>query len=88
MNRFDVNHVPPEIAQSIDGFSQTCKCGEMLKIKLIEPITFVRMSVKSHHGCGKKLASGQWWGFCGETDMGQTYSALCEECGGEFKLAE
>jgi hypothetical protein len=22
--------------------------------------------------CGKLLKEGQWWHFCGETDMGQT----------------
>ena len=37
--------------------------------------------------CGKPLAAGQWWGFCGETDMGQTAPALCTECGGDLKLA-
>lgn len=31
-------------------------------------------------GCGKRLAAGQWWSFCGETDMGQTTPALCEKC--------
>jgi hypothetical protein len=39
-------------------------------------------------GCGAKLAKGQWWTFCGETDMGQTPPVLCTECGGEFKRAE
>lgn len=38
--------------------------------------------------CEKRLAPGQYWGFCGETDMGQTEPALCTECGGEYKLAE
>lgn len=37
--------------------------------------------------CGHTLAKGQWWNFCGETDMGQTLPALCTECGGEFKRA-
>lgn len=38
--------------------------------------------------CGKILKEGQWWHFCGETDMGQTPPALCEECEpGGFKLA-
>ena len=38
--------------------------------------------------CGKILKEGQWWHFCGETDMGQTAPALCEECEpGGFKLA-
>lgn len=37
-------------------------------------------------GCKRKLAYGQWWSFCGETDMGQTVPALCTECGGEFIL--
>ena len=35
-------------------------------------------------GCGARLAPGQYWGFCGETDMGQTLPALCKQCGGEF----
>ena len=38
--------------------------------------------------CNKPLAAGQWWNFCGETDMGQTMPALCIECGGEYKLKE
>ena len=39
-------------------------------------------------GCRAKLAPGQWWGWCGETDMGQTAPALCVECGGTFKRAD
>jgi len=39
-------------------------------------------------GCGKKLAKGQWWGHCGETDMGQTLPALCTHCGGVYILQE
>jgi hypothetical protein len=35
---------------------------------------------RSPEGCGKKLAAGQFWSYCGETDMGQTAPALCEEC--------
>ena len=30
--------------------------------------------------CGKKLAPGQWWVSCGETDMGQTAPVQCVEC--------
>lgn len=37
-------------------------------------------------GCGKKLALGQYWTFCGETDMGQLSPALCVECGGKLEL--
>jgi len=37
-------------------------------------------------GCRKRLAPGQWWAFCGETDMGQSAPALCTNCGGEYKL--
>ena len=37
-------------------------------------------------GCKRKLAPGQWWNFCGETDMGQTLPALCTECGGSYIL--
>lgn len=40
------------------------------------------------NGCRARLAPGQWWGWCGETDMGQTAPALCIECGGEFKRAD
>lgn len=39
-------------------------------------------------GCGQRLATGQYWSFCGETDMGQTAPALCTECGGKYKLYE
>lgn len=38
-------------------------------------------------GCRARLAPGQHWAFCGETDMGQTSPALCERCGGSFKRA-
>jgi hypothetical protein len=41
---------------------------------------------KQPDGCKRKLAAGQYWSFCGETDMGQSLPALCTECGGEFKL--
>ncbi len=30
--------------------------------------------------CGSPLAAGQWWTFCGETDMGQTAPVLCNVC--------
>lgn len=39
-------------------------------------------------GCGRGLALGQHWVFCGETDMGQTLPVLCTECGGQFQLRE
>lgn len=39
-------------------------------------------------GCKKKLAEGQWWIWCGETDMGQTGPALCTHCGGPFILED
>lgn len=39
-------------------------------------------------GCRRNLAPGQWWNFCGETDMGQTLPFLCTECGGKGILAE
>lgn len=42
----------------------------------------------SQQGCGKDLAAGQYWNFCGETDMGQTLPALCIECGGKYELLE
>ena len=39
-------------------------------------------------GCGSVLKKGQWFRFCGETDMGQTAPALCAYCGGEYFLGE
>lgn len=39
-------------------------------------------------GCNTSLAPGQWWHFCGETDMGQTLPALCTHCGGEYIRAD
>jgi hypothetical protein len=38
-------------------------------------------------GCRARLAPGQHWSFCGETDMGQTLPALCTNCGGSFTPA-
>ena len=46
------------------------------------------MTTKKQHGCRAKLAPGQWWNFCDETDMGQTMPALCEHCGGEHIRAD
>ncbi len=40
-----------------------------------------------NRGCSRELATGQWWTYCGETDMGQTLPVLCTQCGGEYKLA-
>lgn len=40
----------------------------------------------NNDGCRRRLAKGQHWAFCGETDMGQSLPALCTECGGPFKL--
>ena len=37
--------------------------------------------------CNKLLKEGQWWHFCGETDMGQTAPVQCTECGGQYELA-
>ena len=36
-------------------------------------------------GCGRKVAVGQWYGFCGDRDMGCA-PALCEKCGGDLRL--
>lgn len=39
-------------------------------------------------GCGARLAVGQWFCSCGDTDMGQTAPALCTGCGGDYILGE
>lgn len=44
-------------------------------------------SPETGKGCGRALAPGHYWAYCGETDMGQSLPALCTECGGEYKLA-
>lgn len=49
-------------------------------------LSWPSLKTRENRGCRKRLAPGQWWGFCGETDMGQTAPALCTECEGEFKL--
>lgn len=46
-----------------------------------------RTAQATAQGCKRKLAAGQHWSYCGETDMGQTAPFLCEECGGVGKLA-
>ncbi len=38
--------------------------------------------------CGRKLAEGQWFSFCGDTDMGQGCPAECTDCGGSFEVAD
>ena len=39
-------------------------------------------------GCRRRLAPGQWWRRCGDTDMGQCAPVLCTECGGDLILEE
>lgn len=38
--------------------------------------------------CSKPLAKGQYWNFCGETDMGQTVPVKCTHCGGNYIRSE
>ncbi len=38
--------------------------------------------------CNKPLAKGQYWHFCGETDMGQSSPILCTHCGGVYVRTE
>lgn len=42
---------------------------------------------KPQRGCRARLAPGQHWAFCGETDMGQSLPALCKDCGGDLRKA-
>lgn len=50
------------------------------------PIIWLDQKPAQREGCRRQLAPGQWWSFCGETDMGQTLPALCRECGGDLEL--
>lgn len=52
------------------------------------PEAIIAIKRELGYGCRRPLALGQWWVFCGETDMGQTPPALCTECGGDYKLKE
>lgn len=45
LRRYNINSVPPEIARDIDGEVQSCSCGHLVKIKVSEPISRVRMTV-------------------------------------------
>lgn len=49
-------------------------------------LSWPSLKTMEKQGCKKRLAPGQYWGYCGETDMGQSAPALCTECGGEYKL--
>ena len=62
--------------------------GEQAVYMLGDPIPVIirtQLRTPESQGCNAPLESGQWWGFCGETDMGQALPALCQACGGEFK---
>jgi hypothetical protein len=61
------------------------RCAKILIARLPE---IVDPPAQPSKGCRKSLAVGQWWGYCGETDMGQTRPALCTECGGSYRLEE
>lgn len=52
--------------------------------RLVISVVRVPLATAKPTGCGARLAPGQHWAFCGETDMGQTAPALCTNCGGPF----
>ena len=78
-----VDHNPGGIGILMHDGSRLHLMGECNACDEREILRFVKKV-----GCRKKLSTGQYWSFCGETDMGQTEPALCVECGGEFRLAE
>lgn len=57
------------------------------KVIALESVISHLKSAQKTEGCKRPLAKGQWWGYCGETDMGQTKPALCTSCGGTYRLA-
>lgn len=59
-----------------------------LKNKLKSKIEHEKVDSDINNGCGCTLAPGQWWSFCGETDMGKSLPALCTDCGGKFEKKE
>lgn len=61
--------------------------ASQLNVKLSAELALLRPAYRHPQGCKAKLAAGQWWSFCGETDMGQTAPALCTKCGGTYRLA-
>lgn len=45
LRRYHISSVPPEIANDLSGEVASCKCGEMLKIVVANPIVRVQMVV-------------------------------------------
>lgn len=43
LKEYNMNSVPPEIAQDLDGDAQPCQCGETLKLAIARPIERVQM---------------------------------------------
>lgn len=45
LSQFSSHSVPPEIARSLDGTTEICKCGESITLESV-PIENVRMIIK------------------------------------------
>lgn len=45
LKRYSVHSVPPEVAQSVDGDCKQCACGEVVTIKLSQPVARASMDV-------------------------------------------
>jgi len=45
MLRYSMNSVPPEVAESINGSTETCDCGEKICLVLAESIRRVAMLI-------------------------------------------
>ncbi|THD06117.1 hypothetical protein B1991_14335 [Rhodanobacter lindaniclasticus] len=57
------------------------------KARLRELVSKLTDPPRARKGCRRALAGGQFFTFCGETDMGHTLPVLCTECGGTMRLA-
>lgn len=79
-------HVLESLAESLklmgDGFSRDPMIyrGPQFELPDTCPLS------PAFRGCRRRLAPGQWWTYCGETDMGQSLPYLCTECGGDLEL--
>lgn len=52
----------------------------LAELNIEADVTLSLAEIIDANGCNAKLAPGQYWSFCGETDMGQTLPVLCERC--------
>ena len=78
-------------ARVVESCAQVCESIQFTYTTIDDFAAAIRARAEhqraSGAGCNAQLAPGQWWNYCGETDMGQTAPVLCKACGGEYERA-